>query len=103
MDLDDHAHQFRYIIRDRDTKFTAAFTAAFTTSGIDVLKIPPRAPPANAYAERSVRTVRAECLDWILVWNERQLSRVLTTTDATTTRCDHTAARTYSRRVRYPG
>jgi hypothetical protein len=43
-----------------------------------VVKIPPRAPRANAYAERSVRTVRSECLDWTLVWIPRQLHRVLT-------------------------
>jgi putative transposase len=78
MDLDEQAHRFRYLIRDRDAKFTAAFDAVFTTSGIDVVKIPPRTPRANAYAERWVRTVRAECLDWTLVWNQRQLSRVLT-------------------------
>jgi transposase InsO family protein len=78
MDLDEQAHRFRYLIRDRDAKFTAPFDAVFTSSGIDVVKIPPRAPRANAYAERWVATVRAECLDWTLVWNERQLCRVLT-------------------------
>src|SRR5205814_5313298 len=78
MDLDEQAHRFQYLIRDRDAKFTAPFDAVFTSSSIDVVKIPPRAPRANAYAERWVATVRAECLDWTLVWNERQLCRVLT-------------------------
>src|SRR2546423_11985419 len=78
MDLDEHGKRFRYLIRDRDAKFTAAFDAVFASSGIDVVKIPPRAPRANAYAERWVRTVRGECLDWTLVWNQRQLDRVLT-------------------------
>lgn len=78
MDLDDHAHRFGFIIRDRDGKFTAAFDTVFAAAGIDVLKIPPRAPKANAYAERWVRTVRTECLDWMLVWNRRHLERVLT-------------------------
>ena len=78
MDLDERAHRFRHLIRDRDAKFTAAFDTVFATAGINVVKIPPRAPRANACAERWVRTVRAECLDWMLVWNERQLCLVLT-------------------------
>jgi putative transposase len=78
MHLDEQGKRFRYLIRDRDAKFTAAFDAVFTGAGIDVVKIPPRAPRANAYAERWVRTVRSECLDWTLIWNQRQLHRVLT-------------------------
>jgi putative transposase len=78
MDLDEYGHGLRYLVRDRDAKFTAAFDAVFTTSGIAVVKIPPRAPRANAYAERWVRTVRYECLDWTPVWHQRQLRRVLT-------------------------
>jgi transposase InsO family protein len=78
MDLGEQACRWRYLIRDRDAKFTAAFDAVFTVAGIDVVKIPPRAPRANAYAERWVRTVRSECLDWTLIWNQRQLYRVLT-------------------------
>jgi putative transposase len=78
MDLDEQGRRFQYLIRDRDAKFTAAFDAAFTAAGIAVVKIPPRAPRANAYAERWVRTVRAECLDWMLICNGGQLRRVLT-------------------------
>lgn len=78
MDLGDRAHQFRHLVRDRDTTFTAAFDTVFTAAGIDVVKIPPRAPRANAYAERWVRTVRSECLDWTLIWHQRQLHQVLT-------------------------
>jgi transposase InsO family protein len=77
MDLDEHAHRFRFLIRDRDSKFSTAFDAVFAAAGIDVLKIPPRAPKANAYAERWVRTVRTECLDWVLVCNRRHLEHVL--------------------------
>jgi transposase InsO family protein len=77
MDLDHHAHRFRFLIRDRDSKFTTAFDAVFAAAGIEAVKIPPRAPKANAYAERWIRTVRTECLDWILVWNRRHLQNVL--------------------------
>ena len=78
MDLEEQGRRFRYLVRDRDAKFTAAFDLVFGAAGIDVVKIPPRAPRANAYAERWVRTVRSECLDWTLIWNDRQLYRVLT-------------------------
>jgi putative transposase len=77
MDLDERADRFRFLVRDRDTKFTADFDAVFASAGIDVLQIPPRAPRANAYAERWVRTVRAECLDWILIFNQNHLRKVL--------------------------
>jgi transposase InsO family protein len=77
MDLDEHAQRFRVFIRDRDAKFTAVFDTVLTAAGIQVLKTPPRAPKANAYAERWVRTVRTECLDWILVRNHRHLQHIL--------------------------
>jgi transposase InsO family protein len=78
MDLDEHAYRFRFLIRDRDAKFSAAFDAVFTAASIETIKTPPRAPKANAYAERWVRTVPTECLDWVLVCNRHHLERVLT-------------------------
>lgn len=67
----------RYLVRDRDTKFTSTFDAVFADAGITVLRGPPRAPKANAYAERWVGTIRRECLDRMLIFHERQLVRVL--------------------------
>jgi putative transposase len=77
MDMGEQADRFQLLIRDRDAKFTAAFDHVFTSEGIRVVRTPVRAPKANAYAERWVRTVRTECLDWLLILNRRHLERVL--------------------------
>jgi transposase InsO family protein len=71
------AAPLRFLIRDRDTKFSGAFDEVFRSEGIRIIKTPIQAPKANAYAERFVGTVRRECLDWILIINRRQLERVL--------------------------
>ncbi len=65
------------LVRDRDTKFIASFDAVFADAGIEVLRSPPRAPQGNAYAERWVSTIRRECTDRMLIFNERQLLHVL--------------------------
>jgi putative transposase len=67
MDLEERVGRFRLLLRDRDTKFTAAFDAVLTAEGIQVLRTPVRAPRANAYAERWVGTVRREVLDRMLI------------------------------------
>jgi len=77
LELGERAAQFRFLIRDRDTKYTSMFDEVFTSEGIGVLRSPPQAPRANAYAERWVRTVRRECLDRMLVYNARHLVAVL--------------------------
>jgi putative transposase len=67
----------RFLIRDRDSKYTGPFDEIFRSEGIRLVKTPVRAPKANAIAERFVRTVRGECLDWLLILNRRHLERVL--------------------------
>jgi transposase InsO family protein len=76
-DLDDTGGRFRFLIRDRDTKFTASSDAVFASIGIGTIRTPVRSPVANAYAERFVRTARHECLDHLLVVSRRHLQSVL--------------------------
>lgn len=77
MGLEDRVGQFRFLVRDRDTKVTAPFDAVFAAEGIRVLRTPVRAPRANANAERWVGTLRRELLDRMLIFGCRQLRWVL--------------------------
>jgi len=76
-DLDDHGHRFTHLIRDRDSRFTDAFDVVFIAIGIEIMKTAPQAPRMNAFAERWVKTVRAECTDRMLITGERHLRTVL--------------------------
>ena len=77
MDLGDHVDQFRFLIRDRDSKFTTAFDAVFAGADIRIIRTPVQAPRANAIAERFIGTLRRECLDHLLITGPRHLAVVL--------------------------
>src|SRR6476661_1137349 len=77
MDLGEGADRFRFLIRDRDSKFTAAFDAVFTGADIRIINTPVRAPRANAIAERFIGTLRRECLDHLPITGTRHLTAVL--------------------------
>jgi putative transposase len=77
MDLGEQVGRFRFVVRDRAGQFTASFDAVLADAGIEVVKIPPRCPRANCFAERLVLTVRTELTDHMLIFGERHLRRVL--------------------------
>ncbi len=77
MDLEDHADGMKFLIRDRDAKFTGAFDALLTAAGIRIIKTPVQAPRANSIAERWIASARRECLDRMLITGERHLRLVL--------------------------
>ncbi|MGO8870052.1 MAG: integrase core domain-containing protein [Acidimicrobiales bacterium] len=74
--LEEQGRRFRFLIRDRDSEFTASFDEVFSSIGIETVRTPVRSPRANALAERSVRTVREECLDHLLIYSRRHLESV---------------------------
>lgn len=77
LDLAERAAGFKYLTRDRAGQFTAAFDSVLADAGINILKVPPHGPRANAYAERFVLTARTELTDRMLIFGERHLRHVL--------------------------
>ncbi len=76
-ELDETGRRLRFLVSDRDTKFTAGFDQIFASIGVEAIRTPIRSPKANAFAERWVRTVRQDCLDHLLVFSRRHLESIL--------------------------
>jgi len=77
MDLGERVDSIKFLLRDRDSRFTAVFDAVFAAEGIGIVLSPPQAPRANAICERMMGSLRRELLDRLLIVNERHLRRVL--------------------------
>jgi putative transposase len=75
--LEEQGRRLRFLLRDRDAKFCRGFDDVFRSEGTDIVLTPVQAPNANAHAERWIRTVRAECLDWLLIIGQDHLDRIL--------------------------
>jgi putative transposase len=75
--LGERGRRLRFVLHDRDAKFSRCFDDVFRAEGAEMLVTPVQAPNANAYAERWIRTVRAECLDWLLIFGRGHLEQVL--------------------------
>jgi putative transposase len=90
MDLGDRAADFRFLVRDRAGQFTSSFDALLASVAIEAVKIPPRSPRANAYAERFMLTARTEVTDRILIFGQRHLRTILAQYEAHYNgRCPH--------------
>ena len=96
--LGERRRQLRFVLRDRNAKFTRSFNDVFCAEGAELLVTPAQAPNANAHAERCIRTVRAECLDWLLILGAATSSRCCASTSGTATPTVRTGRSGCSRR-----
>jgi hypothetical protein len=101
--LYDRGRRVRLLVRDRDARFCRALDDVFGSQGAEVLRTPVQAPNANASAERWVRTVRAECLDWLLILGRRHWDQILRVYVAHVTSTDRTGRSGWSRPILQPG